>query len=352
LGCFSEKAHGIVITMNDLMNSNFIIELINVFPERAAILVVALLMSLLIGAMFGGVRGTGLPFFWSLLDVFFGRFCSKAFKENKTRGDLVFRGGLITLCILFVALLVARATGYIVLSVPFYGIASVVLLSFTMSSGAYLRVMGHIHKTLKDKKTDSRAYFEVAATSRIDLNGLDEAGIVRAVTGGAALSFEWMVVLPSVGYLVMDMFGAFILSALAYNMWRLDRNGFGKGSSLLARLILKVVGLFSVPLSFVALILACLFVPFANSLRAIRGASMGGLHSVGIVSYALNLVFGGKVKDIDGWLIKQAWVGPPKVSAQADIIMIERVKYLLFVATILWIFMIVGMVLAYKYSFL
>lgn len=338
--------------MNDLMNSNFIIELINVFPERAAILVVALFVSLLIGAMFGGVRGTGLPFFWSFLDALFGNFCSKAFKENKTRGDLVFRGGIITLCILFVAFLVAQAMGYIVLSLPSYGIASVVLLSFTMSSGAYLRVMGHINQTLKDKKTDSRAYFEVAATSRIDLNGLDEAGIVRAVTGGAALSFEWMVVLPSVGYLVMDILGAVILSALAYNMWRLDRNGFGKGSATLAQMILKLVGLLSVPLSFVALILACLFAPFSNSLRALRGANVTSFYSVGVISYALNLVLGGKVKDIDGWLIKQGWVGPQKVSAQADIIMLERVKYLLFVATILWIFMIVGMVLAYKYSFL
>lgn len=338
--------------MNEFMNSNFIMTLVSEFPHRAFIVIMALGVSLLFGAMLGGWRGKGIPVFWSLLDCVFGRFCDRAFKQNKSRGDLFFRGGLLTLSVLFVAYILSIGTKWGVHFMPLYGMSSVILLSFVFSSGAYLRVMGHIHKTLKDKKSEGTAYFEVATTSRIDLNGLDHSGIARTAIEGAVRSFELFIIIPSLGYLIGGAMGALLLSALGYVSWRIGRNGCGKGSSKGAEGILKVFGCVSAPITAVILVMACVFAPFANALRGGKGAFLCKPYNIGIVSYALNLILGGKVRDIDGWIIDQDWIGPEKVSAQLDIVMIERVKYLLFVAIMLWIFMIVGMVVAYKYSFL
>ncbi|MGB1076752.1 MAG: hypothetical protein ACPG05_00455, partial [Bdellovibrionales bacterium] len=238
-----------------------------------------------------------------------------------------------------------------------YGVKEVVFLSFLLCSGAHWRMMKRIHQTLKEGK-GGHNYFIVASSSRVNLNTVDNSGVIRAVSNHAVIGIERMLILPSLSYLCAGLWGAFLVSGLTYIVWRLGRDGEGKGSSSLAFVVLKLLSVVTTPLTSILLLCACIFVPFANIARAIKGgikSSLGyeqGGVALTMVAYALNMILGGPSKDIDGWVIKRSWVGPEKISANMDVDMVKRVKYLHFIVTVLWGFCLVGMLLAYKISFL
>ena len=53
------------------------------FPERASLLLAAILLVSILGYTYGTIRGKSIPALWFIFEALLGGFCDKAFKPNK-----------------------------------------------------------------------------------------------------------------------------------------------------------------------------------------------------------------------------------------------------------------------------
>ncbi len=325
------------------------------FPERASLLLAAILLVSILGYTYGTIRGKSIPALWFIFEALLGGFCDKAFKPNKDKSTLAFRGAMLFIAVMAIALSLGFLTQALSKSIYMYDVVAVISLCMLLVTGAHWTLIGKILHTLKNKKdkNSGRHYYALAASSRVDLNSVDDAGTVRTVANFSLMSFETMLVLPSLAYLCFGLMGAFMMSGIGFIMWRVGRMGAGQGSGSLASVCLKLVRIISAPITYVIFLVSCLFVPHSNILRGLKGlVTTSGYGVVSIVAYALNMILLGPAKDIDGWVINLDWRGPDKVSAKLDLDMVKRVRYLLFVTTILWGALILGLLLLYKFYIL
>ena len=326
--------------------------MVNSLPERAGICVIAILASLFFGLFFGAVKGRAVPYYWVLLEKIFGRYAAKSFKPDRSRSSLSFRGGLLTLFVIALSLIIGSFFSWLNRFFPAYRIPELLAVYICISTGVQIYILEIIRKNLNDPGlSQTRVFYSLAVTTRYDLNKMDNHSIARNAASFSVILFERALILPVIFYLIFGFLGLFLSSGVAAVMWFAGREGHGGGFQALSAGILRLMSLFSIPVSATLLFISTFFTPRVSIISAIRGCFArkspdyfeGGI-LLNIVSYAANLVFGGTVKDVTGIAIKRDWAGPDKATAKIDINSLRSIQYLLFTSFLLFVFALLAFI--------
>lgn len=312
--------------------------------DRLNAAILAMVLVSLVGMTTGPVWGNANPFLWALLDKICGRMISKTYNTDRSMASLHFRGALfLTLYLLITGILAAVA---LLIERRFHmaGMMEPVLLTLTLSGGAVWSSLVKLHHAIRGKSGFTKgSYYQVAVSTRTDLNSTDHHGILRSGIGFLATSFDKGVIAPLVWYLLGGLPGAFIYCGIAAARWSLSKDGFAKGIGTLALKLEMVFGILPQILSAILLALGALFTPNAGMTRSFIGMvrrngaapyAEGGLPMTAL-AYALGVSLGGPVQDISGSVLKRAWVGSPKTSARVERHHLRQAIYLNIVAFVL-----------------
>lgn len=318
-------------------------------PDRFPIAMLAMLLVAVVGMITGPSHGNINPWYWALVNKLFGGIGGRLDKKERKASDLLFRGGLLTLFIIFFSYLVAIIAKSAIINMPFYGVTEIVLLSFTMATGTLWFSLLKLYFAMKDGKTSKGAYYDIATSSRVNLNSTDDYGVTRTGMGLAMRNFDKALVAPVVWYLIAGIPGAYIYAGLAALSWRFGRSGYTKGFGMMALALEKLMGIIPNLFAGILVALAGLFTPTGGMTRALASLvkpsgrakyEEGGL-PLSAMAYALKVSLGGPVKDLDGSTLKCAWIGPKDATAKLEsghlrrALYIHAMAYLLFMATLL-----------------
>ncbi len=329
--------------MNDLIT-----ELQNLFfsTDRLLIAIAAFLIVMVIGMIRGGFAGNANPFLWILIDKGFGRLGDKMNKIGRPRGDLIFRGFILTMLVIALSFFIAKILGALAFEYPTWSLIEILALCLTLSSGAVFAAIGQLYKTLNKKQKISRgAYYTIARTSFSDLSKNDDFTITRIGMGMVLRSLDKATVAPIIWYLILGLPGAYIYAALAALAWRFGRDGYsgGFGQGIVA--IEKLLGYVPNIMSGILISLAGLITPTAGMTRAFLGLAKpkgqakyeeGGLPMTA-AAFSLNVSLGGPTTDLNGFNIPRGWIGPKGATARLESVHLHRIAYISFIAHLLWL---------------
>jgi len=65
-------------------------------PSRLPLAIIAILLVTLLGMMRGALGGNAMPFYWHIVEIFFGKLGARMNKRGRKQGDLIFRGLLLS----------------------------------------------------------------------------------------------------------------------------------------------------------------------------------------------------------------------------------------------------------------
>jgi adenosylcobinamide-phosphate synthase len=296
------------------------------------------------------LRGNTNPLFWTITDGLFGSIGARLDRKERKAADLVFRGFFLTVLALMFGAVVGSAAAKLALQYPYYSLTDVILLSLVLSGGTVWRALGRLYVALSKKKMGKGAYYTIARSTRIDLSGADDFGITRSGMGFAARAFDKGAVAPVFWYLLAGLPGAYIYAAAALLAWRFGKDGFTKGFGRTPLIFEKVMGFIPGFISGILMALGGLFTPTGGMTRGFTGMmkkagrapyEQGGL-PVTAMAHSLNVSLGGPVTDLDGSVLKRAWVGPSGATAQLDAGHLRRALYISLMAYLLLIASLAG----------
>lgn len=322
-------------------------------PERLMVAIAAIVIVTLGGMVMGALGGNAKPFFWRIIDLLFGKLGARMDKPSRKRGDLIFRGFILSSIVLAISYIIGRYADVMVFYFPDYSIIEIVALCLVLTSGAIFAAMGQLYKALNAKKVTQGAYYVVARSTRTDLSNVDDFGITRVGMGLALKSFDKGIVAPIVWFLLFGLAGAYLYAGIAALSWRFGKNGYSRGFGEAAVALEKLIGFVPNILSGVLIAFAGLLTPTAGMSRAFLGlfrttgqASYGeGGLPMTAAAYSLNVSLGGPVKDLDGYTIKQGWIGPKGATAQLNAKHLHRIVYISFMAHLLFLVSLSGAML-------
>lgn len=338
--------------MNEILQ-NFQNELFS--QDRILIAMAALLVVTLGGMVRGALGGHATPFYWHILDIVFGGLGGRMDKPGRLKGDLIFRGFILTIMVLVISFLIGRLLMMAGFYYPHYSLVEVISLSLLLTSGAVFAGAGRLYKALNEKKVTKGAYFTIARSTRTDLSTSDDFTITRVGMGLVLKSFDKGVVAPIFWFLVAGLPAAYLYAALAFLSWRFGREGYGSGFGAGAMALERLMGFVPNLVSGLLIALAGILTPTAGMTRAFLGLMTskgsatygeGGLPMTA-AAYALNVSLGGPTTDLDGKAIKRGWMGPANATAQLQAKHLHRVVYISFMAHLLF-FAILGSFLLHR----
>ncbi len=312
-------------------------------PERLPIAIAALLIVTLLGMIVGPFRGNANPFYWGLVNTIFGKLGSRMNKVGRPKGDLIFRGFILSAFVLLLSFLLGRLLQIAAGTYSTWSLIEILALCACLSSGAVWAAIGRLYRALHEKKVIAGAYYAIARSSYTDLSKNDDYTITRVGMGLALRAFDKAMVAPILWFLIGGLPLLFLYSSLASMAWRFGKDGHfgGFGDAILA--LEKLMGWVPNLLSGVLIALAGILTPTAGMTRAFialfksKGTAKyaeGGL-AVTAAAFALAVSLGGPTKDLEGVAIKRGWVGSPKATAQLQAKHLHRVMYLCFMAHLL-----------------
>lgn len=319
-------------------------------PDRLPIAIAAVLIILFVGMFRAPFGGNTTPILWHLIDKLFGNLGDRMNKKDRLKGDLIFRGLLLTMMVTSMGFLFGRFFDTAVPTLPYSDVYEVLVLALCMASGTSVFALAKLYKALNNKSVDQDAYYRIARSTRTNLSKSDNFTITRVGMGMLARSFDKGVVAPIVWYLIFGLTGAFLYTALAGLAWRFGKDGkcsgFGQSSLGLERLLGAVPGF----MAGLFMAFAAVFTPTAKASSALQGwfASKGrakyeeGGLPLTSGAWALNASLGGPTQDIDGGAIGRGWVGSGRASAQLDAVYLHRMVYLVIIAHILFVSALLG----------
>lgn len=318
-------------------------------PNRIPVATLALVLVAVVGAVTGALRGNTIPLFWSITDGLFGSIGARLDRKERKAGDLVFRGFFLTVLALMFGAVVGSAAAKLAAQYPYYNLTDVILLSFVLAGGTVWRALGRLYVALSKKKVGKGAYYTIARSSRVDLSGADDFGITRSGMGFAARAFGKGAVAPVFWFLLSGLPGAYVYAATATLSWRFGRDGFTKGFGKTPLAFERVMGFIPDLIAGLLMALGGLFTPTGGMTRGLTGMmkkggapyEQGGL-PVTAMAHSLNVSLGGPVTDLDGSVLKRAWVGPPGATAQLDAGHLRRALYISLMAYLLLIAALCG----------
>ncbi len=322
-------------------------------PERLPMAMVALIVVTLVGMARGALGGMATPFYWHLVDLVFGRFGERMDKKGRPKGDLIFRGFVLSAVVLSISFLIGRFATVLSVSYPAWSLVEALSLCILLSSGAVFAALGQLYKALNEKKVTKGAYYTIARSTRTDLSKNDDYSITRVAMGLVFKIFDKGVVAPIFWYLILGLSGAFIYAGIAALSWRFGKEGSSSGFGNAAMALEKLMGFVPNVLSGVLIALAGLLTPTAGMSRAFLGFfrtkgqaryAEGGFPMTA-AAFALNVSLGGPTQDIDGLTIKRGWVGPVDATAQLKAKHLHRAGYISLMAHILFLASLSGAML-------
>lgn len=292
--------------------------------DRIPYAIMAILITMVVGAITGPLLGNANPFLWLVIDKVFGGFGDRLNKAHRPKADLIFRGFLITALTLFLALLLGKGLSLIVFEYPLYNMSEAVALSLLLTSGSVWFALLRLYFALEQKKVGEGAFYAVARSTRRNLSVGDDLSITRCAMGYSVRSFDKGLIGPVVWYLIGGLPFAVIYSALAALAWRFGKDGFSKGFGGAPLALERLLGFIPSLFSAVMIALASMFTPTAKVGKGL--ASIGGMKNrapyeqggwpLSVLAWSLNLSLGGAFQDISGSAIKGAWVSPEGATAK------------------------------------
>ena len=318
-------------------------------PDRFPIAMLAMLLVAIVGVVTGPSHGNINPWYWAFINKLFGGFGGRLDKKERKSSDLLFRGGLLTLFVMFFSYIIALIVKSAVVNMPFYGVTEIILLSFTMCTGTLWFSLLKMYFAMRDGKVAKGAYYDIANSARVNLNSTDDFGVTRVGMALAVKNLDKGLVAPVIWYLLAGLPGAYIYAGLAALSWRFGKSGFTKGFGMMPLALEKLMGFIPNLLSGILVAFAGLFTPTGGMTRAFGSLlapskrakyEEGGL-PVSALAYSLKVSLGGPVKDLEGSTLKGAWIGPKDATAKLEnghlrrAIYVHAMAYLLFMASLL-----------------
>jgi adenosylcobinamide-phosphate synthase len=322
--------------------------------DRIPVIVMAMLLTGVLGLIMGPLSGNANPALWWGLDSIFGKLGERMDRAHRARADLMFRGFLISTLVIVAAAALGQGFQYLSRLEPLWGATRVGLLAMLMGGGGVWFALLRLYTALEQKKSGERmvegAYYAIARSSRTNLASSDDFGINRAALGFAAFSFDKGVVAPAVWFLIGGFPAVVIYSALSMMVWRFGKKGFTKGFAAIPLALERLMGMVPSLLAGLYLTLAALFTPTAKMHKGLaswlgyknRAPYEQGGAPLSVMAWALNVSLGGAYQDLSGSAIQGVWVGPEGASAQIDHKHIRRALYINIVAHILFIASLLG----------
>jgi len=330
-------------------------------PERLGSSMVALILVALLGMMFGPCFGNSNPCLWVVLDKICGGLIRRSYNTARSETTLQFRGMLLLGLYVIITCIIAALAVVAEMRFHLAGFTDPLLLSCTLCGGATWHGMVKLHHALakalgKSKKPERGSFYEVAVSTRSNLNTTDDHGIIRVAIGFLATSYDKGLIAPLFWYLIAGLPGAYIYSGIAAARWSLSKDGFAKGIGTLALRLETLAGFLPQIVSTPLIVLAALFTPDASMLRGVRGLftfgkrapyAEGGL-PLTVMAWALGVSLGGPIEDKDGSVLKRAWVGPPSSSARLEQEHLRRAVYMNIMAFVLMASIQVCLIMIWK----
>jgi adenosylcobinamide-phosphate synthase len=314
-------------------------------PDRILIAIAALVLVTIIGAVRGPLGGHATPFYWHLIDLAFGRFGTRMDKAGRPKGDLIFRGFILTVVILAISFLFGRFLSVMSAQYITWSIVEIISLSLVITSGAVFAGIGRLYRALTAQQVTQGAYYTIARSTRTDLSSSDDYTITRMGMGLSLKMFDKGVVSPIFWYLIGGLAGVYIYAGLSALAWRFGRDGHGSGFGSAALELEKLMGFVPNLLSGVLIALAGLLTPTAGMTRSFLGLmttkgaasyAEGGL-PVTAAAYALKVSLGGPTTDLDGRKVARGWAGPKEATAQLEAKHLHRAAYISFMGHLLFL---------------
>jgi len=336
--------------MNELIR-NFHSQLLE--PERLPTAMVAVVIVTLVGMVRGALGGMATPFYWHLIDLFFGRFGDRLNKKSRPKGDLIFRGFILCAVVLAISFLIGRFLIILAAYYPTWSLIEIVSLCLLLSSGAVFASLGRLYRALNEKKVEQGAYYTIARSTRSDLSKNDDFTITRVGMGLALKQFDKGIVAPVIWYLLAGLPGAFLFAGLAALSWRFGKDGHSNGFGEAPIALEKLMGFIPNMMSGIFIALAGLLTPTAGMSRAFlgffgtkgRASYAEGGFPLSTAAFSLNVSLGGPTQDLDGTSVKRGWIGPAKATAQLEAKHLHRVVYISFMAHLLFLASLSGAML-------
>lgn len=318
----------------------------NIFSsDRILIAIAAFLLVFVVGVVRGGFHGNANPLMWHIIDIAFGKLGDKMDKPGRLKGDLIFRGFILCAVVIAFTFFVGRLFETLAGTYTYWSLIEILSLSILLSSGAVFASMGRLYRALNEKKVTPGAYYTIARSTRTDLSKNDDFTITRVAMGHALRSFDKALIAPIFWFLIAGLPGAYLYVGLAAMSWRFGKDGHSNGFGEAMIALEKLLGYIPNILAGLLICLAGLLTPTAGMTRAFLGLGKtkgaasygeGGL-PVTAAAYSLNVSLGGTTADLSGAVIKRAWIGPEKATAQLESAHLHRVTYILFMAHLLWL---------------
>jgi adenosylcobinamide-phosphate synthase len=330
-------------------------------PERLNAAMIAVVAVCVFGALFGSFTGNANPFLWGILDRVFGGFTKKTYKIGRSISSLYFRGALILSLYILLTGCITACVVLIEKQFSLAGFMEPILLTCVLAGGATWSALIKLHKAIRaeEGKTLSKgSYYDIAVSTRTNLNTTDNHGIIRGGIGFVATSIDKGMVAPLFWYLIGGLPFAFMYAGIAAARWGMGKEGFAKGIGHLALKLEEILGFIPQLITVVILSFAALMTPSARLTRAVMGVfaksgrapyAEGGL-PLTILAYALDVSLGGPVEDSDGSVLKRAWVGSKTSTAKVEIHHLRVAIYLSIMAHILTFSVLLAGVVAWKLS--
>lgn len=315
-------------------------------PERLPAAIAAILIVSIIGVITGPFAGNANPVLWRTVDFLFGRLVEKLDKTNRTTGELVTRGTIITIMAMGMAFLLGAAFQALSEEYNDWKMAETAGLCLILSSGAGWFALNRLYKAVTGKNAAKGAFYTIATTSRTNLAANDEYTITRVGIGMGARLYDKAIIAPVLWYLIGGLPVAYLYAGLAALCWRFGKEGFTKGFGSTALALEKLMGL--IPNAFAGFLIAMagVLTPTAGMARSLLGLIPGragkalyfeGGAVVTAMAYALKVSLGGATQDLDGSAIRRSWAGPKNATARLDAKHLHRGLYILVMAHILFI---------------
>lgn len=315
-------------------------------PTRLPTAMLAIAIVLLGGMVRGAFSGNTTPLFWHLVDKMFGNLGGRMDKPDRPKGDLIFRGFLITIFALGFSFFFARALGYLIAIYPFWSLVEIAALCSVLTAGSAFAGVSQLYKALNNnQKVTQGAYYAIARTARVNMAKSDDYTITRIGMSMVLQAFDKGIIAPIIWYLIGGLPVAFIYATLAALSWRFGRSGHSSGFGQTAMALERLMGF--VPNMFSGLLIALsgLLTPTAGFTRGLsamlksKGAAPyeEGGSPVTVAAHALLVTLGGPVVDLDGYSLKKEWVGPANATAQLNAKHLHRVVYLCFMAHLIFL---------------
>ena len=297
--------------------------------QRIPFVVVAMFITALAGMITGPLAGNANPFIWSVFNALFGLAGDKLDRTNRKPGDLFFRGTFFTIILLVFILVVSKPLAQF--TTQSSAVEGLIVIA-CISTGSIWYMVLKLYFTLKKEGKTEGGYFGLARSARVNLNSIDDYGIVREGLAYSAVSFDKGLVAPSLWYLIGGIPFLFIYSMVSFASWRFGRSGFTNGFGRAALALEKLMGYVPSLFSGVLYTLASVVAPSANMVQSLKSwwqakdkvpYEQGGI-MLSALAWSLSISLGGPVKDISGDTLGKVWVGPDGASAKVDAYHLKR----------------------------